>query len=377
MTLTVVSGPILGFDSLQVCMADRIRPDSPVPISVQLREILLKKIALGQHKAGSRFPSERELAHKFAVSRASVRETIGSLISAGVLFRTVGRGTFVAEASAHSASSQIAFIISDEIFHFVQSGYDRILKGVEEACRQGGDLLVFRSVASNGDVVSGTEAAAPSGYVVVGGIRRALLDRLLASTTPVVFVDLLIPKTSDLVQAVNIDYAGGTRLAVEKLAQLGHKQIGFIGFAASEKYEAFWQSLSSLELPYDPRQVEFLDSIDIEPGLLAGFRATQTIISRGHLPTAIVATNDYVARGALEALGIAGISVPSQMSVIGFDDLGVAATPALTTVRVDLELVGRLAYASLKRQVQSPGSPLKPLVVPVELVERATTASVK
>lgn len=358
-------------------MADRIRPDSPVPISVQLREILLKRIALGQHKAGSRFPSERELAQKFSVSRASVRETIGSLISTGVLFRTVGRGTFVAETNTQATSSQIAFVISDEIFHFVQTGYDRILKGVEEACRQGGDLLVFRAVASNGDVVSGSEAGAPSGYVIVGGVRRPLLDRILASATPVVLVDLLIRKTSELVQAVNIDYAGGTRMAIERLAQLGHRQIGFIGFAASEKYEAFWRTLNDLQLPYDPRQVEFLDSIDIEPGLLAGFRATQTIIGRGNLPTALMATNDYVARGALEALGMAGVSVPGQMSVVGFDDLGVGAAPALTTVRVDLELVGRLAYTSLKRQIQSPGSPLKPVVVPVELVERATTASVK
>ncbi len=354
-----------------------IRQDSPVPIRIQLRDILLQRIAAGEFPAGGRFPSERELSQRFSVSRASVRETIGELISSGVLFRTVGRGTFVKAGPGASRSHQIAFLISDELFNFVQSGYDRILRGVEESCRQNGDTLLFQCVDSENNVTAAKDSTKPDGFVVVGGIRRSVLERLRGSGTPLVLVDLLIHTKPDEMEAVNIDYAGGTRLAVGHLHRLGHQKIGFIGFAGSEKYEAYWRSLEDLGLVYDPRGVEFLHPIDLEPGILAGFHATQKVLSRAHPPTAILATNDYVARGVIEAAGVAGISVPNQISVVGYDDLGVSASPLLTTVRVDLENVGRLAAEALRRRIQGTPADSTQTIVPVELIERASSGPVK
>ena len=73
----------------------RIRQDSPEPIRSQLKDILLKDISEGNFVRGGRIPSERELAERFGISRSSVRETITELINSDVLFRTVGKGTFV------------------------------------------------------------------------------------------------------------------------------------------------------------------------------------------------------------------------------------------------------------------------------------------
>jgi DNA-binding LacI/PurR family transcriptional regulator len=349
-----------------------IRQDSPLPIPVQLREILVREIREKKFVGGKRFPSERELAERFEVSRASVRETISELIASGILFRTVGRGTFVADEPLKNGGHQVAFLINEDIFSFAEAGYGRILRGVEDACRRRSDVLVFKSIGTDAGQLFSKESPKVDGIVIVGGLRRPLLEHLRAAQIPVVLVDLLIHTKSDDIETVNIDYAGGTKRAMERLVELGHRRIGFIGFPGSDKYESYWQSSAALELQYDPRLVEFLHSVDLEPGFLAGFRATQKIMSRKVVPTAILATNDYVARGAMEALQSAGISVPDQVSIVGYDDFGLNTSPALTTIRADLEEVGRLAMEALRRRIQGEEHGV-PIVVSVDFIERSST----
>jgi LacI family transcriptional regulator len=84
--------------------------------------------------------------------------------------------------------------------------------------------------------------------------------------------------------------------------------------------------------------------------------------------------NDYIALGALEALSIAGLSVPRDMSIVGFDDIGEASVP-LTTVRCDLVEAGRMAAKRLIERLGNPDMPAAELVLPVTLVVRRSAAS--
>jgi DNA-binding LacI/PurR family transcriptional regulator len=355
-----------------------IQPDQPTSIRTQLRDILLQEIKDGRFTEGGRIPSERDLAERYGISRASVRETITELINSGILFRTVGKGTYVAAVSARAQATaqtrNVGFLISEDIFHFVQTGYNRILRGVEEACRVNGDRLVFHSVGDSARLpIDGSLKL--SGCIVVGGLRRNAIDRLKEAGIPLVLVDLLLRDEGADVTSVNIDYASGTRMAVEHLFQLGHRRIGFIGLSNSEKYSAYWQSLEAFGLPYHPRHVEFLPAMDLEPAMLAGFHAMQKVIARSQLPTALLVTNDYVARGVMEALMVAGVEVPEQISVVGYDDLGVKTNPPMTTIRVDLDQVGRLAMDALNRCIEGTAVHAGETLVPVTLVVRGSTAS--
>jgi GntR family transcriptional regulator, arabinose operon transcriptional repressor len=355
-----------------------IQPDQPTSVRTQLRNILLQEIKEGRFTEGGRIPSERDLAERFGISRASVRETITELINAGILFRTVGKGTYIATASARAQATpqtrNVCFFISEDIFHFVQTGYNRILRGVEEACRVNGDRLIFHSVGDSARLPI-DESMRLSGCVVVGGLRRSSLDQLKENGIPFVLVDPLLKDAATDVTSVTIDYSGGTRMAIEHLFRLGHRRIGFIGLSGSEKYNAYWQSLEECGLLYSPRHVEFLPAMDLEPGMLAGFHATQKMISRLHLPTALLVTNDYVARGVMEALMVAGVEVPKQVSVVGYDDLGVKTSPPMTTIRVDLDQVGRLAMDALYRRIEGTVVPVGQTLVPVTLVVRGSTTS--
>src|SRR5208283_5505756 len=120
------------------------------------------------------------------------------------------------------------------------------------------------------------------------------LERLRGAGTPLVLIDLLMDDRS---ASVGSDYAGGMRQAVTYLHGLGHRKIGFIGFPNSEKYIAFWQTMASLGLCYEPRWVAFLQFPDLQPSMLSGYRAMQAILAVDPLPTAMIATNDLVALG--------------------------------------------------------------------------------
>ncbi len=355
-----------------------IQPDHSTSVRTQLRDILVREIKEGRFVEGGRIPSERDLAEKYGISRASVRETITELINGGILFRTVGKGTYVATATVQTQlgadNRSVGFLISDDIFHFVQTGYNRILRGVEAACRTNGDRLVFESVAESARLpIDGASKLA--GCVVVGGLRRGAFDRLRDGGIPFVLVDLLLKDDCADLTSVSIDYAAGTRMAVEHLFQLGHRSIGFIGLSGSEKYTAYWRSLEEFGLAYRPRHVEFLSAMDLEPSMLAGFHATQKMIASSPLPTALLVTNDYVARGVMEALMVAGVKVPEHVSVVGYDDLGVKTNPPITTVRVDLDQVGRLAMAALYRLIEGTAMRAEHILVHVDLVVRASTTS--
>jgi len=361
-----------------------IHSDSPTPIRSQLKELLLRDIREGRFLPGCRIPSEREIASKYGISRASVRESISELLNSGLLFRTVGRGTFVSlcpakparERAAAIASKSIAFIISENIFHFVQTGYNQILGGVQEVSAAEGWRVQFHTV---GDDVNNPALQALrnqpdrllDGCVVVGGVRRHVVDLLHDQNIPTVLVDLLI--SDDAPASVTIDYAQGARMAMQHLFGLGHRSIGYVGFSGSEKYRGYWQSLQELGLGYDPRYVEFLHELDLQPGIFAGFQAVQRMVSVRCLPSALLVTNDFVALGVMEGVAIAGVRIPDQISIVGFDDLGQMTSPPLTTVKVDLVEVGRLAANTLARKMKSPVTEPERRVVPVELKVRGST----
>ncbi|MGA2113876.1 MAG: GntR family transcriptional regulator [Bryobacteraceae bacterium] len=341
--------------------------------------ILTKEIARGTYIAGGRFPSERDVAERYKLSRASVREAVAQMMARGLLVRANGRGTFVVDRAAEPANvthgcRRLGFWIDESVFHFVEAGYNLILSGFAEVCRNTGCELDFYAVSEESKIdleqVSGPGHLDAS--VIVGGLRRGLIDRLNRLEKPVVLVDLL--NSTDGV-SVSIDYAAGTQRAIDYLVGLGHKEIGFIGFPNSEKYILYWQSLAAHHLRYLPQHVEFFDSWDLRPGILAGYRAMQQLIARGgQRPTAVLITNDFAALGAMEALAVGHISVPGDISIVGYDNLGQGSS-SLTTIRSDLMDVGRLAARRLLQWIETGQAPEQRTTVPVELVVRGSTAA--
>jgi DNA-binding LacI/PurR family transcriptional regulator len=111
-----------------------------------------------------------------------------------------------------------------------------------------------------------------------------------------------------------------------------------------------------------------------------GYAGAELLLAADEPPTAILAFSDAFARGAIRAIEDKGLSVPADISVVGFDDNPIARTmrPALTTVRQDIDAKGRTAVQALTTAIArartKPGGRAKHVLLPTELVVRASTA---
>ncbi len=184
---------------------------------------------------------------------------------------------------------------------------------------------------------------------------------------PVVTLDAPFPGC-DVVQA---DHFAGGHLMAEAAARMGHRRIGLLsGAPAIASSRARRAGLlegaqrHGLDLRWE-REVPL--SVDLTP-------AARTALA-GHEVSLVACVNDMVAIGALSAARDLGLRVPDDLSVIGFDDIAMASWPliGLTTVRQPLLDLARGAVDLLLRRIEAPERPLTSLVLPVGLVERATT----
>lgn len=169
---------------------------------------------------------------------------------------------------------------------------------------------------------------------------------------------------------VGADNREGMHMAVRHLASLGHKQIGYLGSALGayiyqQRYKAFFEALEENRLAAGPQRAGLCH--DVEECIRMHL---QRILDMDC--TAIVCSHDVLARRVMEECQSKGLSVPGQISVIGFDDLPFCqhTHPPLTTIRQNRTEIGKSAYCALAGQLNS--VPLSTLLLHTELIERSS-----
>jgi LacI family transcriptional regulator len=204
--------------------------------------------------------------------------------------------------------------------------------------------------------------------------RNGDVDRFLQAGVPTVLVDTRHPDLSRVV----IDDVTGGRLATQHLIDLGHHKIGFIGdhfenplnFVSSrDRYEGYRQALAEAGITLRPEY-----QCQGEHGREKARQMARDLLALPDPPTAIFAASDTQAIGVLEAAQDAGLEVPEELSVIGYDDIEIAGYLRLTTIRQPLFASGVEGVELLLESIADP--PLSPrrVLLPVELVVRGTTA---
>ena len=199
--------------------------------------------------------------------------------------------------------------------------------------------------------------------------------RFAESATPVVLVDV----ESGRLPADAIDDVAGGELATRHLLALGHRRIAFVGDddesmigvpASADRRRGFEQAMAAAGVTVPRRHVR---TVAREPEAAAQVGAE--LFASADPPTAVFAAYDVLAFALIRAARDAGLDVPRDVSVIGFDDIQAASLAGLTTVRQPLEVTGRRAGLRVLHALgHSTDVPL-PDLPPLELVERSTTAS--
>ncbi len=174
-----------------------------------------------------------------------------------------------------------------------------------------------------------------------------LIKELSRRGVPLVFMD--VGHVGARMSHVSIDYGGGMRQAVDHVVGLGHKRVAFISgpldlHSARTRRQAFVDGMRAHRL--EPERRFLREGTHTAEGGQAAMAALLRLSSR---PTAVVSSNDWTAIGALHAIHAAGLRVPDDISLVGFDDIPLASytNPALTTVRMSAADVGSTAFQAL------------------------------
>lgn len=200
------------------------------------------------------------------------------------------------------------------------------------------------------------------------------IDRMRTVGLPLVLVDACVPGTHCFV----IDNVEGSRMATQHLVGLGHRSIAFVGdivkgegvASSSPRRRGFLQAMETAGLPIPSGFVA-----EGAFGRSAALELARRILDRPEPPTAIVAATDTMALGVIEAAQNLGLVIPRDLSVVGFDDLDVSPYVGLTTIRQPLEESGRAGAERLLSLVAGEGSAPERVFLPLQLVERSTTAA--
>ncbi len=181
------------------------------------------------------------------------------------------------------------------------------------------------------------------------------------------------------VYTVDNDNVQATKLATRYLLQLGHRRIALLHvpltfMTAQDRLEGYRQALEEANIPFRP---ELLATADGYYGVEAGYRAFKNLVHQtSELPTAVLAMDDAMALGAMQAAREEGLRVPEGLSVVGFNDTYFAqhCDPPLTTVRIFAETLAHYSVEMLLRLInREPVAPQR-MIVPTQLVIRASCA---
>ena len=217
------------------------------------------------------------------------------------------------------------------------------------------DIVAFESLSSHS--VDGIIVATRSNEA---GDRY--LRNLVETNVPVVAIGRdFRHKNVDLVSPDNLK--GGFE-ATRHLIDLGHRRIAFIGANLSsgshlKRLQGYVNALESHSIPVDERLISGRsDELPDVAGYSTediGFEAMKRLLSLPNPPTAVFARNDFTAIGAMRAISDAGLRIPDDIAIVGFDDIPLAAriSPSLTTVRQPMRVEGQIATEMLLERIKS------------------------
>ncbi len=191
---------------------------------------------------------------------------------------------------------------------------------------------------------------------------------------PTVLIDAHHPRLSRVV----IDDVAGGQMATQHVIDLGHRKIGFVSdqlenpfnFVSSrDRYQGYRRALAEADVPFRPEYHQ-----QGEHGRQEAREMARALLSLPDPPTAIFAASDTQAIGVLEAARDAGLKVPEDLSVIGYDDIEIAEYLHLTTIRQPLFALGVEGVELLLDSIATPPSTPRRVLLPIELAVRHTTA---
>lgn len=278
----------------------------------------------------------------------------------------------VAQSVALGSSKTIALCIPTDIGNILSNTYyAKMISAILEETNRLGYYLLFAhsNVEACRQLIRSSRV---DGFIILSSNRAriSLTETLDEYSMPYVLTSALENSSAPY---VDIDNVQAGRLATRHLLVYGHRDIAFFYHPDFSSYkdrkEGFCKAVEKSDLPIRNTWLVELD----EPNMESGYNAMRQLLTKRHRPTALFACNDFVAQGAMKACVDAGLSLPEDLSIIGFDnnDMDQFLSPPLTSVDQCVTQRGKRALSMLVDYIETGKKP-QPVLLQSQLVCRSS-----
>lgn len=330
----------------------------------------------------------KSLAEEFGVDKATASRALSGKpgVSDSLRNKIIARAKKLgyepnvqARALATGKTRNIGLVFCDETSYFLENPfYTSVLAGIGAEAVERGFGLTFCSLSADdfqpgGELPRVFRESRADGYLFVGDQDDALIRAAHKEGFPMLLVDHMIRGAGNI-QTIMIENIDGACKAMEHLINLGHRRIAYltgslVSPSFSERLAGYHAAVRAHDCDKDPELVQVGEYGE------AGYDCMNRLLDLKTPPTAVFACNDINAMQAIKAMHERSVRIPEDISIIGFDDSRAATDswPALTTMGVDKQKMGRVAVDKLLALIEGKSEFVQRTAVYAELVVREST----
>lgn len=333
----------------------------------------------------------KDVAQKAGVSSATVsyvlngKRTISEETKQRV-FDAITQLDYVPDLNARGLSMRDSKLIGvvvpqtepGDLLMFQNSFYSEVLGSIEYYARQKGYHILISATDANESYLTLAKKRNLDGIIVIGMYPDDFYQQMKKTQIPIVLIDSYC--NDHYYHNIRIDDAYGSYIATCYMLQKGHMDIAFFVGRLKEngvmkkRLIGYRQALEEYSVKYHEEYV-FEGQIDYKSGVELSNR-----LLKAKMPiTSVVCAADILAIGAIKGLYEAGVHVPEDISIIGFDDLEISQylTPGLTTIHQQISLKGQKAVELLLKHIEDPKLSKQEEILPLQLVERGSVKCIR
>ena len=323
-----------------------------------------------------KLPGERTLALEFDISYMTVRKAIENLVQEGVLFKVPTKGTFVnTDGLPRKVTRNIGFFLDDRVQDSISSPYySLIFKALEKEAVKNNYNLVYFSDFNDLDPFNNMKKI--DGLIISCFPRLENKIQELNKLLPVVLIGNSSSDKS--IMSVIIDNFNGIVDSMDYLWSLKHTRIGYISGlqdsdVGKDRHKGYLSALNRYGID-ENKELIFEGDYSYD----SGAKGAELLLALNEPPTAIVCANDSMAIGAIKFIREKGLSVPEDISVIGFDDIDVASQmyPPLTTVAAPINKIAETSVNMLISLIDNVDLDYKHMALSAHLIKRNSCAEI-
>ena len=323
----------------------------------------------------SRSTASRVINNQAGVS-SDVRQRVQDVIA-----QTGYRPNMAARSLTNQRTGLIGLVIPRIVQSvFTDPYFPRLIQGITQACNRNGctlSLFLFHTEEEEMQLYPRLLNQSMLDGVIVSSavIGDTFIDKLSHSNMPHLTIGRMSPDSN--INFVDVDNEAGAYTAVSHLIRLGYKRIATITgplntSAAKQRLEGYLNAHNDKNLPVHNQLITYGDFTEA-----SGYHAFNNLLN--HKPDALFVASDAMAQGVLRATAANGLKIPDDIAIVSFDDLQSASlsTPPLTTIRQPIKRIGVLAVETLLDIIENGPTPTRRLIMPTDLVIRASCGAVK